>query len=456
MPGFERSRSTAGGNLKGPGPSSRADAVLPVPDAQRVRLVYGGSTVIPSQSSAAQSGFECGQASPRFLLCLHGEQSPIAGHALQRTTPDVAKLYGRPCDKILYRARNNDFVRRRLPSHSRSRVNRDATYVVANHFTLSSVQSRANLHPQPSNCLGRRRCATNCPGRTVKRGEHTVARGGDLPSAKSRKLSAHRRIVPIEKLAPATVSKLGRALRRPDNIHEENRGEHTVRFRGLSHARQEFLDLGDQTVGVLGKEQMVPSRQLDISRTLYVLGQISAVLRPGEGVARPMQDEGRHANRAEDAPGVSLERRSQKGDRSSGAGSQSLIAPPPIAHHLVVRLTGDQSFEGHALAPLPIDELEQSFGLVARQSERIILSPRQPSVRVQQDQSDRTMRMTRREQQVQGARLGGADERRTSAAGRVEHRADIVHPLLQRGKLIERNRIRKPRAALVQQNQSAE
>src|SRR2546426_649784 len=111
--------------------------------------------------------------------------------------------------------------------------------------------------------------------------------GGDLPSAKSRKLSAHRRIVPIEKLAPATVSKPGRALRRPDNIHEENRGEHTVRFRGLSHARQEFLDLGDQTVGVLGKEQMVPSRQLDISRTLYVLGQISAVLRPGEGVARP-------------------------------------------------------------------------------------------------------------------------------------------------------------------------
>src|SRR5262249_16598278 len=298
--------------------------------------------------------------------------------------------------------------------------------------------------------------AVDWRGRTVKRGEHRVARGGDFRAAKPRKFSADRRIVPIQKLAPATVSKLGRTLRRPDNINEENRGEHTFRFRRLSYPRQEFLDLVDQTVGVLCKEQMVLSRKFDVSRTRYAFGQISAVLRPGEGVANSMQDEGRHANLAEDAPGVRLERRPQKGDRGSGAGSQSLITPPPIAHHLVIRLTGDQSFESHALAPLPIDEFQQSFCLIARHPERIILSPRKSSVRVQQDQSDRTVRITRREQQVQGSRLGGANERCTFATGRVEHRADIVHPLLQGGKLIEWNRIRKPRATLVQQNQSAE
>ena len=39
-----------------------------------------------------------------YDLGLDSEKSPIARYALQRTAPDVAKFYGRPCDKIFYRA----------------------------------------------------------------------------------------------------------------------------------------------------------------------------------------------------------------------------------------------------------------------------------------------------------------------------------------------------------------
>jgi hypothetical protein len=74
---------------------------------------------------------------------------------------------------------------------------------------------------------------------------------------------ADARIVLLEQLVPAAVSELAGALRRADDVGEQNRREETVlRLRG-SHAGQELLELGEHRLDVPDPERVVFAVQLD-------------------------------------------------------------------------------------------------------------------------------------------------------------------------------------------------
>ena len=71
----------------------------------------------------------------------------------------------------------------------------------------------------------------------VEGGEEAVARRIDLASVEARELATNGGVVLLHEIAPATVSDLRRALRRSDEIGEENRREHPIGGAGLALSR---------------------------------------------------------------------------------------------------------------------------------------------------------------------------------------------------------------------------
>jgi len=69
----------------------------------------------------------------------------------------------------------------------------------------------------------------------------------------------------VDQLVPAAVSELACALRRANDVREENRRKQTVlRLRG-SHAGQELLELGEHRLDVPNPERVVLAVQLNES-----------------------------------------------------------------------------------------------------------------------------------------------------------------------------------------------
>ena len=82
--------------------------------------------------------------------------------------------------------------------------------------------------------------------RPVERGEKAVPCGIDLLAVKPLELPADDRVMPLEQLRPTLVAELVGALRRRDEIGEQNRRENAIRQRRRSHAGEELLDRVDR------------------------------------------------------------------------------------------------------------------------------------------------------------------------------------------------------------------
>src|SRR5205085_8896475 len=122
-----------------------------------------------------------------------------------------------------------------------------------------------NLQPERCDGVHDRTTAANGARRPVERSQEAVARRVDLPSAEPRELAAHGLVMRLEQVPPAPVAELARALGRADDVGEQNRGEHALRFRRLAHTGEELADLGEELVTV-GPRDVILAGQLDVTR----------------------------------------------------------------------------------------------------------------------------------------------------------------------------------------------
>src|SRR5439155_11579108 len=127
-----------------------------------------------------------------------------------------------------------------------------------------------------------------------------VARGIQLAAPEPRELPTNEAVVFTEQLAPARVAKLGRPLGRAGNVSEQNRDEDSVALvlrRRLRRLSQEALDCVRHLVTFLEERPKCTARELEVARARNPLDDVAADLAEDELLARPVQDEHRHADR---------------------------------------------------------------------------------------------------------------------------------------------------------------
>ena len=107
------------------------------------------------------------------------------------------------------------------------------------------------------------------------------------------------------------------------------------------------------------------------------------------------------------------------------------------------------------LAPVPLDEIDQFLELLVGIPIRIVGSSIALATAPIEHQSECALGIRRGEQQAHRSAFGNRVERRPNGADRVDHRTNIVHPLLKGRRAARRNRIRD-RAALVEQDDPTE
>jgi hypothetical protein len=135
----------------------------------------------------------------------------------------------------------------------------------------SPVCTRANLQVE------RAQVVADCPGRAysagrpVERREEAVAGSVDLGSSEALEVTAHDGMVLVEKLAPAPVAEGGGALRRADDVGEDERLQHPVGVGRVARAGQELLRLLEDPLRV-DPRHVVLAGQLEEARPGNALG----------------------------------------------------------------------------------------------------------------------------------------------------------------------------------------
>ena len=110
-------------------------------------------------------------------------------------------------------------------------------------LALARVHSGAKLETDPACACDDRLGAANRPGRPVEGGKEAVACRVLLLAPEAGELPPHQGVMLSEELTPRAVAELGGALRRADDVGEEQCGENRVRHRGWDFSRDESLEL---------------------------------------------------------------------------------------------------------------------------------------------------------------------------------------------------------------------
>ena len=139
--------------------------------------------------------------------------------------------------------------------------------------------------------------ATNRPGRSVERGEKAVSLGADLPTTPARDLPPHYAVVHLEQFSPTTIAERRRALRRSDDIGEQDRREDTFLFRHRARPGEELLYVIDDRVCVSDTDEVVHAWQLHKPRAGNLLGHVAGLLDAYYPVVSSVQKQRGHADR---------------------------------------------------------------------------------------------------------------------------------------------------------------
>jgi hypothetical protein len=122
------------------------------------------------------------------------------------------------------------------------------------------VEPRPQLQAESGDRVADGTGTPNGPSRCVEGGEHAVTRGLDLPTSVPLKVCSHDRVVGVQEGAPRSIADRAGALGRPDDVGEQNRGQHSLGWGRGSHPGQELLDLVYEGVCVAGAERVVVAR----------------------------------------------------------------------------------------------------------------------------------------------------------------------------------------------------
>jgi hypothetical protein len=99
-------------------------------------------------------------------------------------------------------------------------VDGDSPDVVAPQFTLAGVQTASYLNAQFRHSFGECRGTSDSAGRSVERGQKSVARVLDFAALEASDFGPGELIVALEHLAPASVAELCSSSRRVDDVSD--------------------------------------------------------------------------------------------------------------------------------------------------------------------------------------------------------------------------------------------
>jgi hypothetical protein len=108
------------------------------------------------------------------------------------------------------------------------------------------------------------------------------------------------------------------------------------------------------------------------------------------------------------------------------------------------------------LRPVALEERVSLLPLLSGRRPRVVGAPQSLREDPEGGESGRAAGPGGREEEAQAASLRRAEDRRPLRSRSVEHRADVVHPLLERRKLAGRDAVRQAGAAPVEHYQSRE
>jgi hypothetical protein len=237
----------------------------------------------------------------------------------------VLEQDARAGDQILDRARDEHFAGMSLGGDAGADVDGDPADLLVQELTLACMQPGSDLEPQLAEAVADRARTVDGPSRPVEAGEEAVACRVDLPPPEVAELSADGLVMPLQQLPPGEVAEPGRAGSGADDVGEEHRGEHAIRFL-LPHLP--FADLAQKTfqlreeairIACLGRE--VPPRQLDQLCSPDVLGQVATVPNVHDLDLGSLQNQGRDADQREHVTDVHVEGRAHV--RGHGAGTRT-------------------------------------------------------------------------------------------------------------------------------------
>src|SRR5690349_11099493 len=164
---------------------------------------------------------------------VNGEELPGLVDTAQTMRPAIGELQARACDEIPHSSGGENFAPTCGCRDPCADVDRQATQLVADPLTFSRVHAGSNLEAEVTHRPDDRARAADSHSRAVEAGKESVACGVELTSVEPGEQLADARIVLVDQLVPAAVSELAGALRRADNVSEENRRKQTVlRLRG--------------------------------------------------------------------------------------------------------------------------------------------------------------------------------------------------------------------------------
>ena len=86
-------------------------------------------------------------------------------------------------------------------------MNGNATYIVAHHFALTSMQPCANIDPEWAYFLRNGASAADAACRTIESRKNAIPRRLDLMAAKASEIASDHGVMFVEEIMPAAIAK---------------------------------------------------------------------------------------------------------------------------------------------------------------------------------------------------------------------------------------------------------
>ena len=216
-------------------------------------------------------------------------------------------------------------------------VHSDAAKLLADDLALSGMKARPHVDTDETRPIADGLRAAHGARRPIECGEEPITRRVELAAAESGQLTTRDSVVGTEHVTPLAVTERGGSLGRTDDVREQHGGQDAVDVDGAPRARQKLLESVQHGVGVAHPGNVVHAGKHRQSRIRNVFGEITRLLDAHDAVARPVQDEGRHAHGREYVADVDLLVHFHHGHGRAGTGGQPAVGRRPLQ---VARVVG--------------------------------------------------------------------------------------------------------------------
>ncbi len=217
-----------------------------------------------------------------------------------------------------------------------------------------------------------------------------------------------------------------------------------------------LFDLVEDGVLIADPRQVVVAREENQFRSGDPLGEVAGLFRAHDPVSGPLQDERGNPDRGQDGPDVDLGVHPDQAQRRLRTRALHEVRRPEPHEALIAHGARGAGRAAHRSAPVLLDLPEERGQILIGLAPRVVGRALPARVAPVHDERHRPVGVGGGEQGAHRPALGDAEERRALRADGVQHRADVVHPQLERRQLPVGNAIGQTRASLVEQDQPGE